>query len=338
MSEDLHKAAGPMVDFVDNFPPQLIYFNEDKATFLEESDLSFTWHKRAQDYFLQHGGQDVFIQSIYSPNQMLTSRWWMGALDPRAKKYSSYSEDERTRLRSEVLAMYKRVDDMIGAALDARSANSYVVLSSDHGAVPLNFEVRLNNLFARKGWLKFEFDKESRSLRINWAKTRVVFLNMNHIFIRPDNLDGDYRPASGPLYEKLRGEVMHELEDLKDQNGVHPLAALHLREDAKDWGLPSERVGDLVVANRPGYGWIEDVTADLQIFATSLKAGYKQGILPEEEKGLWTPFLIVGPGIKKSYELKRPISHIEQYPTVMKLLNLKSNYVPDGKAIDEIFE
>ncbi len=338
ISEDLHKAAGPMVDFVDNFPPQLIYFDEDKATFLEESEMSFAWHKQAENYFLQNGRQDVFIQSIYSPNQMLTSRWWMGALDPHAKKYASYKESEREQLWGEVLAMYRHVDEMIGQAMDARDGSAYVVLSSDHGAVPLNYEVRLNNFFASKGWLKFSRDPATDTLRIDWDKTRVVFLNMNHIFVNPKGLGGDYWPASGAEYKKFRAQVAEALENLRDADGEKPLAAIHTREEAKDWGLPAERVGDLVVANRAGYGWIEDVTSDLKVFVGSLKAGYKQGILTDQEKGLWTPFIIVGPGVKKNYEMKRPISHIEQYPTVMKLLNVKPTYVPDGKPISEILE
>jgi predicted AlkP superfamily phosphohydrolase/phosphomutase len=338
MSEDLHQAAGPMVDFVDNFPPQLIYFDEDKKTFLEEAEMSFAWHKAAEEFFLQQSHQDVLIQSIYSPNQMLTSRWWMGAMDPRAKKYASYSEKERSELQGEVLNMYKKIDDMIGAALDQRGSQSFVVLSSDHGAVPLNFEVRLNNYFASKGWLKYSLDPETRTLRIDWPKTKVVFLNMNHVFIHPRGLGGDYRPASGPEYERLRAEVQAALEQLQNENGEKPLAAVHTREQAQEWGLPEDRVGDLIIANRAGYGWIEDVTSDQKVFVESLKAGYKQGILPGDEKGLWTPFIIVGPGVKKNYEIQRPISHIEQYPTVMKLLNVKPPYEPDGKPLSEIFE
>jgi hypothetical protein len=136
----------------------------------------------------------------------------------------------------------------------------------------------------------------------------------------------------------LRAEVQAALEQLQNENGEKPLAAVHTREQAQEWGLPEDRVGDLIIANRAGYGWIEDVTSDQKVFVESLKAGYKQGILPGDEKGLWTPFIIVGPGVKKNYEIQRPISHIEQYPTVMKLLNVKPPYEPDGKPLSEIFE
>jgi predicted AlkP superfamily phosphohydrolase/phosphomutase len=327
-----------MVDFVDNYPPQLIYYPEDRQTFLEESEMSFAWHEKAEAYFLRKSQQDVMVQSIYSPNQMLTSRWWMGYLDPRASRYQSIDESERGKLWQEILHMYKHIDTMIGQALDQRPADGYVVLSSDHGVVPLNYEVRLNNLFARHGWLKFVYDSKTEKLKIDWPHTKAIFLNMNHVFIRPDGLDGNYRPASGPAYERLRQEVAAAIRDLRDREGVAPLSALHTREEASAWGLPEDRVGDLIIANRAGFGWIEDVSEDLEIFTPSLKAGYKQAILPENEKGLWTPFLIVGPHVHAGHRLSRPISHLEQYPTVMKLLGVTPTYTPDAEPIGEILE
>lgn len=233
--------------------------------------------------------------------------------------------------------MYQEVDKMVGEALDRKDPNAFVVVSSDHGAVPLNFEVRLNNLFASKGWLTFRADPKTGVLGIDWVRTKVVFLNMNHVFLHPAGLAGDYRPASGVEYEKLRSQVMNALKELKDERGISPLADVRMREQAGDWGLPQDRIGDLVIANRAGYGWIEDVSKDLRVFSTSLKTGYKQAVLPDE-KGLWTPFLIVGPGVKRGFEIPRPIHHIEQYPTVMKLLGFVPPYKPDGEPIAEIFE
>lgn len=336
LNETLHDEAGPMVDFVDNFPPQLIYFPEDRATFLEEAEMSWNWHEKAQAYFLNKAHQDVMVQSIYSPNQMLTSRWWMGYLDPRASRYHGVDENERKRLWGEVLTMYQHVDKMIGEALDHRPKDGYVVLSSDHGVAPLNCEVRLNNFFARHGWLKFHYEKTEEKVKIDWPQTKVVFLNMTHVYINPDGLGGPYYPAKGKAYEQLRQEVAEALKALKDDKGIAPLSEIRTREEAGQWGLPENRVGDLLIANHSGYSWIEDVTEDLKVFVPSLKAGYKQSILPTEEKALWTPFMIVGPGVKAGHQISRPISHLEQYPTIMKLLGVKPTYTPDAEPLQEI--
>jgi predicted AlkP superfamily phosphohydrolase/phosphomutase len=338
LAGELEHAAGPMVDFVDNFPPQLVYFPQDRRTFMEESEMSFAWHKRAQKYFFENVNQDVFIQSIYSPNQMLTSRWWMGLIDPSAASFSTAAPDARAQALDEVLGMYRHIDDMIGEALNRRGPQAYVVLSSDHGVLPLNYEVRLNNFFAKKGWLNFSENKTTGLLQIDWPRTKVVFLNMNHVFLKPEGLAGNYRPSSGPAYQKLRREVAEALRGLRDDMGGTPLEDLRTREEAGAWGLPGERIGDLVIANRAGYGWIEDVTKDTAVFATSLKGGYKQAVLPEQNEGLWTPFLIVGPGVRPGHKISRPIQHIEQYPTVMRLLGVSGSYEPDAGPIKEILE
>ena len=160
-AKDLIENVGPMVDFVDNFPPQLIYYPEDKKVFLEEADMSFEWHKKATGYILDEYAPDVYIHDIYTPNQMLTSRWWMGYIDPISKRYGDVKKKERKQLWSEVRDMYRKLDDIVGEYLKRADEKTLVVLSSDHGAVPLNKWVRLNNLFAKEGLLKFYIDEKT---------------------------------------------------------------------------------------------------------------------------------------------------------------------------------
>ncbi len=76
LAAELTEAAGPMVDFVDNWPPQLIYEEQDRATFLEEAEASWDWHARAARYLLRDQRPEALVQVIYTPNQMLESRWW----------------------------------------------------------------------------------------------------------------------------------------------------------------------------------------------------------------------------------------------------------------------
>ena len=71
---------------------------------------------------------------------------------------------------------------------------------------------------------------------------------------------------------------------------------------------------------------------------TPLKSGYKQAILPRETKGMWTPFIIMGPGVKKGFKLKRPISMVDQYPTIMHLMGMKIPDFVEGRRLDEIYD
>ena len=338
VADELTENVGPMVDFVDNFPPQLLYYKEDKQTFLDELKQSFDWHTKSIPFLMENYKPDVVIHDIYSPNQMLTSRWWLGYIDPSSERYNEVTEKERVQLWKEVEDMYKQLDNMIGEILKNTDENTIVVLSSDHGATPLNKWVRINNLLAEKGLLKFEINDETGEPVIDWENSKAIYLKMDNIYVHPDGLAGEWTRSSGQEYETLREQVMNILLNLEDENGAKPIASITKWEDVEEFlDLPSDRVGDLIIANKAGYGWNEEMTKDLELFSTPLKTGYKQAIHSEEEKSMWTPFIIMGPGVKKGYQIKEPQKFVDQYPTIMTLMGMPIPEFVEGKSLEEIF-
>jgi predicted AlkP superfamily phosphohydrolase/phosphomutase len=338
-ADTMKQAVGPMMDFVDNYPPQLVYYPEDKQTFLDEMGMTFDWHTNAISALVGAYKPTVVIHDIYNPNQMLTSRWWMGYVDPRSNHYDQVSEEERQQLWEEVGQMYQRLDQMVGEVIKQADEDTYIVLSSDHGAVPLDTWVHLNNVFAKKGWLKFKTDPKTGEPIIDWAGSRVMYIKMDNIYINPNGLAGDYKRATGPEYEKLREEVRATIQELKTEDGQPIATDIVNWEDAKEFmKLDPERVGDLVVANQPGYGWNEEMSEDLKVFSEPLSSGYKQAIDGRNVPGMWTPFVIAGPGIKKNNYLgPEPIDHIDQYPTLMKALGKTVPEFVQGKALDVFY-
>jgi len=335
-AETLKQDVGPMVDFVDNFPPQLIYYPEDKQTFMDEAGFSFDWHTKAVSAVVNDFEPDVVIHDIYTPNQMLTSKWWMGYVDPDGKGYKDMSASEREQLWTEVQDMYVRLDDMIGEMLKVADRNSYIVLSSDHGAIPWNTSVFLNNLFAQKGWLKFTIDPKTGEPVIDWARSTVIYLKMAHVYVNPNGLAGNYIRASGPAYENLRNQVITALTELRTPDGAVPVAEVVKWEDAKSYmKMDPDRIGDLVIANNPGYGWNEEMSKDLTVFSDPPVTGYKQAVQSKDLPGMWTPFIIAGPGIKKNNYLgDTAFTLIDQYPTIMKALGVAIPDFVQGKALD----
>jgi predicted AlkP superfamily phosphohydrolase/phosphomutase len=339
VAEPLKKAAGPMVDFVDNFPAQLIHYPEDKDTFLSEVRQSLAWHKSAVPALYEQHHPDVFVHDIYTPNQMLTSRWWMGALDPASQRYGDYSDAEREKLWAEVHELYQGLDAILGEAMKAAGDDALVVFSSDHGAAPMNRNVRLNNHFAEQGWLSVTEDPKTGAPIVDWDASKVVFLQMYSVYIDPEGLGGNWTRASGEAYEALRTQVIASLEALQDADGTHPVASVVRWEDAGEQRrIPADRIGDLVVSNQPGFGWSEETTGDGQTFITPLATGYKQAIEPGSTQAVWTPFVIAGPGVKAGAVLSEPIRHIDQLPTLLTALGLP---IPDhvqGRVLTEILE
>lgn len=331
--------VGPMADFVDNFPPQLIYYPEDKTTFLQEMNMTFDWHTRSIPFIMSEYNPDVVIHDVYSPNQMLTSRWWMGYIDPESQRYDDVTEAERAELWAEVKDMYKELDNMIGEMLENTDENTIVVLSSDHGAVPLDKWVRVNNLFAENGWLKFTINPDTGEPIIDWENSQVIYLKMDNVYVHPDGLHGNWARASGEEYEELREEVRQALLALEDPDtNIKPVKAVVNWEDVREYlDLPEDRVGDLVIANEAGYGWNEEMTADHELFSTPLKSGYKQAIFSNETKGMWTPFIVMGPGIKQGHFIEDPMEMVDQYPTLMTALGYEIPEFVEGTLLEEVF-
>ncbi len=335
IAEVLEKEAGPMVDFADNFPAQLVYYPEDKQIFLDEAGMSFDWHTKAIPVISEFNNPDVVIHDIYTPNQMLTSKWWMGYADPKSVHYKEISDKDRESVWKDIGDMYKKLDDMVGEIMKQSGKDTYIVFSSDHGAVPLNRFVNLNNIFASKGWLKFTINPKTGEPIIDWKKSSVIYLKMAHVYINPNGLAGNYTRASGPQYEALRNEVISTLTNLTDEQGVKPVVDIQKWEDVKQYlNLDPDRAGDLVIANAAGYGWNEEMSADLSMFTEPLISGYKQAIYAKDEPGMWTPFIIMGPGIKKNNFMgDTPFPLVDQYPTIMNALKKTIPSFVQGKSL-----
>ena len=339
VADALQGDIGPMTDYVDSFPPQLIYYPEDRQAFLDEARMSLEWHKKAVGAIYERYAPGVFVHDIYSPNQMLTSRWWLGYLDPKSKRYGDVTEQEREELWGEVWEMYKGLDAIIGEALARADKGDVVVLSSDHGAAPLDRWVRLNNFFASKGWLTTAPDPKTGTPVVVWEKSKVVYLKMDNVYVHPDGLGGAWERGSGPAYEQLRDEVVVALQGLADDDGVKPLLQAVKWEQVEEFlDLPPDRVGDLVVANRPGYGWNEELTKSGDIFQVPLKTGYKQAMPAADTPALWTPFVIVGPGVRPGHKIAEPIRHIDQLPTILTAMGEQVPEHVQGKVLAELFE
>lgn len=333
VAAEMTESLGPMVDFVDNFPPQLIYEPEDRQAFLDEANMSLDYHKKATDFIFKTYEPDVFLQDIYTPNQMLTSRWWMRYADPKS---SDYTPEKSKEAMDEILKMYQGLDAIIGEALKHNDGNTLFVLSSDHGIVLQSRVMSLNNLFAEKGWLKYRINPAGEMV-VDWDSTKVIHLQTNNIYINPNGLAGPYKRADGEEYEKLRQEVKTTLSDLTDGN-IKPIAQVVNWEDApKFFEVPSDRIGDLTIEIAPGYGFSEAATADGKVFTDSLTSGNKQAYDPKTD-GMETPFVIMGPGVKSGYKLEKSISHVDQMPTLLRLLNVQIPQYVQGRTLNEIIK
>ncbi|MFI5361141.1 MAG: alkaline phosphatase family protein [Elusimicrobiota bacterium] len=336
-ADALEKSVGPMVDFPDNWPAQLNRLPEERDVMLSETAMALDWHRRAAARLLSVEKPDVLIQDTYVPNQMLESRWWMRRVDPGSPDYAATPEAERAARRAEILKMYQGIDAILGEALKNAGSDAIVVLSSDHGILPIKKEVVINNLLAKEGLLVFDLDPISGEPVVDWAKSKVAFLKMIGLYVNPAGLAGPWKRGAGPEYEALRARAASLLAGLQD-GGAPVIDKTVPWERAGELHLPKDRVPDLIVAMKPGYALTEDMDKSGDILRASLQSGYKQAVVSDNEPRLWSPFVVMGPGVKKNFRFDAPISSIDQAPTLLKLLGVPSPSFTDGRVVTEILD
>jgi hypothetical protein len=47
--------------------------------------------------------------------------------------------------------------------------------------------------------------------------------------------------------------------------------------------------------------------------------------------------MLMGPGVKRGYSIPEPIHHVDQMPTILKLMNLSIPEYVEGRVVQEIF-
>ncbi len=331
----LGDAAGPMVDFPDNWPAQLNRLAEERDVLLSEAHMALDWHRRAAGRLLSVEKPDVLIQDTYVPNQMLESRWWLKHVDPAAPAYAATSAEDRAARRAELLGLYQGIDAILGEAIKTAGPDALIVLSSDHGILPIKKEVQLNNLLAQEGLLVFSTSPAGGDPVVDWARSKAAFLKMIGVYVNPNGLAGPWKRGSGPEYEALRARVAALVTGVKD--GKHAVVEKVLPwERAGELRLPTDRVPDLVLAMRPGYALTEDMGAGAPVLRDAVQSGYKQAVISEGRPALWTPFVVMGPGVKKGFRLAQPVRNADQAPTLLTLLGVPVPAAVQGRVIEEL--
>ncbi len=338
LADDINAKVGPMIDFPDNWPAQLNIYPEEKAVFMTEAMLSLDWHKKIIQYLYQYHSPDVIIHNTYVPNQMLESRWWLRYLDRKSSDYNRVSEQERQEVWKDVHKVFKELDTMLGEAMKDAEKDAIIVLSSDHGAVPIKKYVLINNLFKKNGLLDFDLDEKIKEPKINWVKTRAVHLQMHGVYLGSQGLEGNWVRGSDASYLDLRAGVLKMLKEFKDSDGISPFDDVIENENSKKLRLLKDRTADLILVMKPGYALSEEMSGDLKLFKEPIQSGYKQALVADNNYQLWTPFIIMGPGVKKGHRIKNPIHHVDQAPTLLKLMNVSAPKQMQGEVVNEILE
>ncbi|HID94590.1 MAG TPA: hypothetical protein EYP53_00840, partial [Candidatus Latescibacteria bacterium] len=257
--------ARELVDEVGPFLQRIGYVQQsrvygawaDHETMMEELEYQHNWFARAAVYLMGNYDWDLLFLQSHAPDYIFDN------LIKEAEPLTT-SDRERSEEYLELIdRTYEIVDRAIGRIVEKADEDTLVVVVSDHGVIGFHStrhvadvisEVleREGLLFCRKKAVqpgtKPKFGKEE----IDWSRTKAAFFDSIHIYI---NLKG--REPEGIVepeeYEELRNRIIEALRVYKDPRlRACPFSLILKSEDAKIVGLYGDRIGDIIVAVRPG--------------------------------------------------------------------------------------
>ncbi len=299
-------------------------------TMMEELEYQHDWFARAAAYLMEEYDWDFFFLHSHAPDYIFDS------VIREADPITTSSRKKSERYLELIDRTYEILDRTIGRIAERASKDTLVVVVSDHGVIGFHSSKHasdvISGILEQEGLLFYKqrgIQPGSKptfgKIDIDWSRTKAVFYDSVwiHINLKGRDPGGIVEPKE---YEKLRNRIIEALRSYKDPRlAVCPFSLILKSEDAKLIGLYGDRIGDIIVAMRPGglYGQGHGIflpTADYGI--SSLKA----------------VLIMAGPGVKKNYELKRPVWLVDVAPTIAHLMNIPSPRQAEGKVLYEIFQ
>ncbi len=158
-------------------------------------------------------------------------------LDPNSPLHATTSP----RFKGVIRELYTQIDSVIGHALEARDANTEVIVLSDHGFAPFNRSFNLNTWLASEGYATINAPNarnQDMFAAIDWSSTAAYGLGLNSLFInRADREDnGCVAPEQ---VQDLLIRLKRDLESVTDPaSGRRVIDNAHITSDIYPGPLP----------------------------------------------------------------------------------------------------
>jgi predicted AlkP superfamily phosphohydrolase/phosphomutase len=267
-----------------------------------------------------------------------------------------YTEEKANKALNNVKTAYQIVDEMVGELMKrCIDKDTITLFLSDHGAIPVWKVANITKILIQAELITYKFIKSQKKYIIDWNKTKA-FPYMEPPFIWV-NLQG--RDPNGIVeqkdYESVRDYIIEVLLNARDQKtNVKIIDKALKREDATNFGLNGERIGDVVYFLKSPYG-IFDGDLDAMDASSLSSNAYNKPIAYDSKKffgahayytpdtvlgdfSISVPLVICGKGIKKGEHLNRIINLTDIAPTLSHLLNIPKPKQAQGSIIYDIQE
>ncbi len=229
---------------------------EDKTQFIENAHETLDARFEAFKHYIEKGDWSLFFGVFMTTDRV------------NHFLFKHYAEDGE--YRDEFLEFYEKLDGYLGELRAVLDEGTTMIVASDHGFMPLDYEVKCNVWLEENGWLSFD-DDDHDSLGDISDETRAYSLIPGRFYL---NLEGREPRGSVPEneYEAVRTELKAELEALEDPEG-RPVAERVVTSEDAFRGKHADLAPDLVVIPNRGFDLKSGFRGGETVFDTGPRNG-----------------------------------------------------------------
>jgi len=295
----------------------------DIETWLENSRQQAEWLGKAAKYLTSRYEWSLLLSQFHLIDHLNHSiinfthkdAWKYDEKNFPPEKYWKYYEKA-----------YQICDFLVGQYYSLADDETIMAIVSDHGGIPQlwaegEMMKAIYKALEERGLITFR-QKDGRKIP-DWKRSKVFKVRNDQWWI---NLKGrePYGIVEPEEYEAVRDALIDALYSVKDpKNGRHPVTMAIRREEADSIGHGGSLGCDLLVIYTAGYG-------DEHAFQ-----------MPTSKIGEFSNsaiFAIAGPGVKRGYELSKPVRMVDIAPTMAYLLRIPPPTHSEGAIIHEALE
>ena len=329
IARELVENAGPFLQRVGYIQEGVVYGAwVDYETFLEELKYQHEWFAKAAAYLAKKYEWDLFFIHTHAVDYVLDSV--ISEADPATAEDDSLRKYYESVVDRTMRIVDRMIREIIGKLVDEETL---VVVVSDHGIISYRGHTSITDIvrdiLVRKGFLVYKerkaagpATKPQKKEEVDLSRSKAIVHDDVYIYI---NLKG--REPHGVVdpdeYEAIRDSIINSLLEYKDPLlKSTPFSLVLKAEDAEFLGLYGDRIGDIIFVAREGGLYNEGHGIYLPTARFSMSS-------------LNAFLLMAGPGVKKGYELKKPVRLIDVAPTVAFLLGFPPPKDSEGSILLE---
>ena len=335
--------AGAYVEALELSPDQAVsldWFGPDMAK--EIMNIQAEWFVKTVAYLNRTEDWDLMMMHFHEPDGI--NHQELGKLDPSMGPEVNARAD--AFLGDTVSLLFKMAARIAHGCDDG---NTFVIVVSDHGNLPLTRIVNVQGIMMREGWTSYAAGEKAGSWSLDPGHSVAAFENSGvWINLKGREMNGLVEP--GAEYEKLRTKIINRLQKVTDPETGNPVFSIVAkREDLEELGIWGERTEDVFAFSKPYYmAWSgpksmtknvpEELmnsyrdSRDVIPLATAIDAGYYDRSLSADHWGLPTgtvgyasnraSFILYGPGVVQGGRAAR-INLVDVAATASHLLGIR---------------